>query len=265
MHFGFVVFITCPFSPLRVRLPSGGETCNVFLFREESPGSAQCLVRERSSTTLCLLPSLRGPGLCGRVSYLLLSTLRPGPGLLHKSSSGTPGQWTPEALGQAGLPGSGMECPVAFPALQPPRPALRHVTSSKTPSAPEWGENHLCGALQRHDILRGRRSPRALERKKHLHAKAILAAAHSTSACACLRGHGRCLPDFELPGKPGAPQSPRRCPQTTAFFALIQDEVTSWKNQAGRWKERFPRSAWRLLPQWDVLRWGRGGASNVWS
>lgn len=149
--------------PLTEQLPSGGETCNVYPFREESPGPARCLVRGRSSTTLRVLPSLRGPGLCGCVSYLLLSTLGPGPGLLRKSSSGTPGRWTPEALGQAGLPGSGMECPVAFPALRRAGgPALGHVTSSKTPSAPEWGENHLCGALQRHEILRGRRSPRAL-------------------------------------------------------------------------------------------------------
>lgn len=225
--------------------------------------SAWCGRGHRQLCVCCLASEAQAsagvyPTCCSPPSGLAL-------GSYIRAAQGLPASGLRRPWARLGFQAQGWSVPSPSQLCNPPPPALRHVTSSKTPSAPEWGENHLCGALQRHDILRGRRSPRALERKKHLHAKAILAAAHSTSACACLRGHGRCLPDFELPGKPGAPQSPRRCPQTTAFFALIQDEVTSWKNQAGRWKERFPWSAWRLLPQWDVLRWGRGGASNVWS
>lgn len=144
---GFLLFLTCcPSSPLRVQLPmeerprmSSGAGTSPRL--STAPGTGEAL------PTSCPLPSFRGPR---PLWECVPPTTLVGPyktatwGLLARDSGG-PG------LGQAsrlrnGVSGTASQLCPPPPAAPPPgrgRAALGPMTSSITPSAPEWGRKPL--------------------------------------------------------------------------------------------------------------------------
>lgn len=170
-----------------------------------SPGAQHSSRHRRGHRQLCVCcPASKGPGLCRCVSLLLLSTLRPGPGLLQNSSSGTPGQWTQEALGRAGLPGSRMECVPSASHLCP------GACGGHTGPC-DFKQNTKCFTMGRKPLLQSPPTPqnpqgssvtKGLWRGKSLRMGRTSLQPWTAPSPRCPKGSaaGR-LPDPELPGK----------------------------------------------------------------
>lgn len=121
--------------PLESAAAHGGEAWNVFRSRDEPRGSARPLTRERSLPASCPLPNFRGPGPLRDCIPPAALCPQGWPRVPTKQQLGDSWPGTQEALGWPRLPGSGIECPVGFPALpQCSRAGRKRLMQSPPPS-----------------------------------------------------------------------------------------------------------------------------------